>query len=544
MKRYIFTAALAAACALPGLSDGYDLVVTTADGESHKFDSSKVEKVLFNNNLQDYSELISAGYATSSSLGSYTVTIGTSSPDNAGDPANVGDVQIAFTLTGEAATDPQNASLPAGNYQLGNGKEPFTFDLQKSAVYLRSSEGSNGVETMPIIAGNVEVFNAGGLYVLTGSVVTLQGFSTDFIYNGPISFQPSLGSSSPFDNDLNIDFEGAQMRFYGNWFDPFSDDVTVQLYTGSFNADGAQTEGYWFNVDLHMPKVADPWSKDIVLADGVYNVEWRERPENNTYLPFTYMPGVVQDVFGIEMPSYTYISHKAASGVTNLGVVRDGTITISGNGSVLEFDLVMGNGKKLTGKYTGSVLVGNFHDADMPDNIELLDSNVELDFTPKSLCISYNDGPTILKGINTFLVMIADSSMKEGDYLSLYLLTDKDELADGTYNIGKLENFGGVKGSTSYGGDILYSWYSDLSTTDDEGYQSVIAPIEKGTVKVTTIDDSTRKFEMDLTTLGGKKVTGSFEGLYIDATDFDDTESANLPSDSRKNAPAKVALKK
>ena len=203
----------------------------------------------------------------------------------------------------------------------------------------------------------------------------------------------------------------------------------------------------------------------------------------------------------------------------------------------------MGNGKKLTGKYEGSVLVGNFHDADMPDNIEMLDSDVALDFTPETVALSYNDGPTIIKDVNTYLLMITDPSMEVGDFLSLNLLTDKDELADGTYTIGKLENFGGVKGYITFGGDIIYSWYSDLSTTDDEGYQDVLAPIENGTVKVSTIDSKTRKFEFDLTTLKGKKVTGSFEGLYIDATDIDE-EDANLPAGARKKAPGKVSLKK
>ena len=160
---------------------------------------------------------------------------------------------------------------------------------------------------------------------------------------------------------------------------------------------------------------------------------------------------------------------------------------------------------------------------------------MELEWTPATVALGYNDGQTILKDVNTYLLMIADPSMLAGDYLSLYLLTDKNELADGTYTVGKLENYGGIPGCVSYGGDILYSWYSDLSTTDPDGYQDVIAPVESGTVKVTTINGETKKFEMNLTTGQGKKITGSFEGMYIDASEPDEVATA-----ARKNMIRKI----
>lgn len=517
------TFALMATTALVGKADGHDMVVTTADGQQHVFDSRQVEKVIFSDDLREYENFVSASYATSSSRGVYTLTIGDGEPDAYGDPASIGESQIVFSFIADVSENAMNAVLPAGKYVMGNGTETGTFDVQRSAVFLRIDEGVNGVDMMPIVSGEVEVMYVEGEYVITGNVSTFQGFTTEFIYTGPIVFQATLSESSPFDEDLNVTFEGAQMRYYGNWFDPFSDDLTLELYTGSFDdATQSQVEGYWFTIDLYMPKAADPWSKNIVLPDGVYNVEWRDRPENSTYLPYTYMPGSIQDIFGIQMPVGTYISHKYASGVTHLGVVTSGTITISGNGTMMEFDLVMDNGKKLTGKYPGKVACFNFHDNDAPEDIEMLDSDVDLEWVPNTVAVSYNDGPTILKDINTYLVMITDSQMLDGDYLSLYLLTEKDELTDGTYNIGKLENYGGIKGCVSYGGDILYSWYSDLSSTDSDGYQDVLAPIESGTVTVTTTDKNTKKIEIDLVTLKGKKISGVFEGPYMDYNDLPD----------------------
>ncbi|MDE7413194.1 MAG: hypothetical protein K2N05_05310 [Muribaculaceae bacterium] len=531
MKKYIFAASLAAMVAFQGFSQGKNLVVTTTDDEQHAFDTEKIEKVIFSNDLKSYPVLISAEYNTSSTLGVYTVTIGNEPCDGAGLPSSIGGSQIVLSFCADMAEDPQNAGLPDGKYVMGNGSEAGTFNIQKSAVYLRTGNGDEGVEMMPIVFGEVEVLNVGGNYVLNGTLSTLQGFNVEFIYNGMIQFTPSLAQSSPFDSDLSVTFEGAQMRFYGNWFTPFSDDLTLQLYTGEFS-DAGQIEGYWLNIDLYMPKVLDPWSKNIVLADGVYNVEFREKPENSSYLPFTYMPGAVQDVFGIEMPTGTYITHRASDGLSNLGLVKSGTITVSENGKDIKFNLVMANGKRLTGGYKGNVVVGNFHDADMPSGVEMLDSDVDLDFLPGTVAISYNDGHSILEDINTYMVMIVEPNMEKGEYLSLFLLTDKEELPDGTYNMGVIANNGGLKGSIDYGGGVIYSWYADLDSTDEEGYQSVMAPLESGTITISTIDQRTRKFDFNLTTKEGRKITGTFQGLYMDYAD--------LAEKSPRKAPLKV----
>lgn len=528
MKKKIMTSLLAGAISLLAVAEGYNIVIKTADGEQHIFDSEKVAEINFANapKYTAVNEFVSAQYSASGDLGSYTLTVGTDIPDATGEPAKIGDFQLAVTFTAAVSEDARNAILPTGRYTMGAGTEEGTFNVQKSAIYLRTEEGDNGVEAMPIIAGTFDVSYKQGDYTIKGSVATLQGTAYDLIYTGPIGFDPGIGESSPFDQDLNIAFEGAQMRFYGNWYAPFSDDLSLQLYTGSFDDEnGLQTEGYWFNIDLNIPLVSDPWAKNITVPDGVYTVDWREEAEHYTWLPYTFILGRVVDVFGNLSPIHTYITYKAQSGQVSLGVITEGTITVSNQGRKFDFKLTMDNGKTLTGSYSGNVACFNFHDADAP-KMELLDHDVDLKWAPNTVAITFNEGNTILKDVNSYLVMITEADYAAGDYIALTLLTDQERLADGTYEIGKIANFGGLRGYMTYGGEIIYSWYSDLSSADDEGYQSVLAPLTGGTVTISTISETVRKFEMNFTTQEGKTVKGTFQGLCMDYADLEEPTAA------------------
>ena len=64
---------------------------------------------------------------------------------------------------------------------------------------------------------------------------------------------------------------------------------------------------------------------------------------------------------------------------------------------------------------------------------------------------------------------------------------------------------------------MLYSWYGDLDTTDEEGAQSVLAPIYTGTLTITTVGTE-RKFTFNFTDDKGNKLTGEWQGVYYDIT--------------------------
>ena len=53
----------------------------------------------------------------------------------------------------------------------------------------------------------------------------------------------------------------------------------------------------------------------------------------------------------------------------------------------------------------------------------------------------------------------------------------------------------------TFAGQMFHSWYGDLDSTDSEGYQTVFAPFNGGTVTVSTADAAKgiRKIVFDVT---------------------------------------------
>ena len=72
---------------------------------------------------------------------------------------------------------------------------------------------------------------------------------------------------------------------------------------------------------------------------------------------------------------------------------------------------------------------------------------------------------------------------------------------------------------------MTYSWYGDLDSTDDEGYQDILAPVNGGTMTVSTLDDGQRKFDFDLVDLNGNKITGSITRNVHYASETDTNEA-------------------
>ena len=190
-------------------------------------------------------------------------------------------------------------------------------------------------------------------------------------------------------------------------------------------------------------------------------------------------------------------------------------MTVSDNGSNIVFDLVTDNGKKVKATYSGKINIVDFTEPDkVPEYPSTLTGNVDFKVSKETVAMSYNLGDYIKEGLNQFMVMLTEPEMLHGDYLLLELCADAEVLPDGTYTINNaLEPFTGIKGETDYGGNILYSWYSDLDSADEEGYQSVICPIRGGSLTVSTAADGKRILEFNLTDGKGHDITGEYEGI-------------------------------
>ena len=244
------TAIAAGALLVPAIAQNYKVVITTTDGEKTEFETADVRDIRFEN-APDYAPLgyfVDGAYTSKGELGIYSFTLATSKPDQWGLPPQVGDAELSLELVGALSDDYLDAQLPEGYYRSGTGSNTGEFDIQKSGLTLRLDEGEDGTSMYPIIDGTVDVRKSGGDYVIKAELVLLQGGTVALAYEGPLSFNPGMMQTEQFAEDQEFTFTGAQARLYDNWYFPFVTDLSLQLYTGEFDADGTQTEGYCLNL--------------------------------------------------------------------------------------------------------------------------------------------------------------------------------------------------------------------------------------------------------------------------------------------------------
>lgn len=519
MKTKILSALLIGAAALSAQAQNYKVVITGTDGTKTEYETSNVKNIVFQgtSNYIDTDYLIEAEYNSKDELGNYYIAFGNSAPDASGQPAEVGDIQLALELTADRSADSHNAILPEGFYLAGSGANKWEFNLQHSGIIIRLAEGDNGVTVSPIVDGSVNVKHEGQKYIIQCDLLLLSGENVSVEFYGHLPFVAGMTENEEFTEDQDIPFEGCQERYWANWFYPFCDDGALQLYTGSFDEKGNQLEGYWLYIPLYWPKAKDPAHPETFLPDGVYTVNPIEKSTNCTDLPFSCEQGRFVDLWGVIYPSGTYITYLDGKGSVTRGLIKSGTLTVSKNATKLEIDFVTTNGVKIQGVYDGQIQVMDFSEPEKYPTIEgTLTGDINLDFLPNAEGVSYPMGSYIKPGVNQFIVMVTEPNMKKGDYISLELCSDQEVLADGVYTINnKIEPFGGIKGFIDYGGNILYSWYGDLDSTNPQtGEQSIIGPIMGGTVTITTTGTDTRKIVFDCVDEDGHKITGTYEGKF------------------------------
>ncbi|MDE6511682.1 MAG: hypothetical protein K2L00_06285, partial [Muribaculaceae bacterium] len=257
-----------------------------------------------------------------------------------------------------------------------------------------------------------------------------------------------------------------------------------------------------------------------------------------------YRKGYTLDFWGTLYPAGSYLNKREKNGRSFRGYIVDGTMTVSGNGTNVVFDFMTDNGKKVNATYNGKINFVDFFEPDkVPEYPSTLTGNVDFKVSKKTIAMSYNLGDYIKEGLNQFLVMLTEPEMLHGDYLMLELCADAEVLPDGTYTINNaLEPFTGIKGETDYGNNILYSWYSDLDSADEEGYQSVICPICGGTLTVSTVADGNRRLEFNLTDDKGHYITGEYEGIFYNLSENSSAPAMKVPGrmSSLKNLDMKV----
>ncbi len=548
MKRNILAlCALAAASSM--FAQSYQVVVTTKDGEKSVFTSDQLANISFTD-APTYiaaNTLLEATYNPRTSNARYDFSIGTEQPDDEGQPAEIGGLQLALSLYAPLSEEAQNAKLSEGYYRVANSGESYTISSENSALWMRTAEGSDGVAVGYVVGGTVDVKCDGDWYDIRAELELLGDATAEVSYVGPIKFAVGSSGAVDFTEDVNVAFTEGQGRVWANWFNPFCDDGSLQFFTGTFNESGSQTEGYYLYVPYYMPKDAKHTSNWApVVTDGVYTIDPRLRVTSQTYLPYTISIGQVMEVMGSSTPMGCYITYLAADGRVSMAVVESGTMVVSNNGTHFDFDFISSNGIKITGSYDKKPYIVNYIDNSsepvLPDG---LTSDYTLSKFPSDVAvIDYNCGDYIIEGTNSHILMFSDPEQTEGDYLCLEVLSNSEaELKDGTYAIdNSLTDLSGIKGFVSFAGNMEFSWYGDLDSTDDEGYQSILAPIHGGSFTVTTLSDGNRKFDFNLLDMNGNKVTGTFTHAvtYVDYSTSSTSTVASKMESAKRRALGKV----
>lgn len=507
MRKSFITAAAVAMVSLGLAAQTRNMVVVGKDGSETKFNRNDIREVIFAE-APDYVSadyLLAARYTTKDGNATYRIDFATGNPDDAGDPL-AGDFQISLTLLGGLSEEAANAIIPAGYYRIGNGTELMTFS--NGGIWSRAEDGGEVLSDM-LIDGTVDVRYDNGSYDIRCELTTMSGESVNARYRGKIAFSVGTSDFGGFDTPQDVEFEGVQGRYYGNWFNYFADDMTIEFYTGEFSDTGAQIEGYWLNLELYAPKSDDPMNFVPKVADGVYNVDSREAVAYNTYLPYTFIYGRALEIFGEVYPVHTYITYLDKSGTRKIAYITDGTITVSESGTRFVFDLVADNGIAITGSYSGKVTIENKCDnaTSEPERpYSYLPSDRALQFPSNAVCYAFNLGNYIKEDINVFTLQFTEPNYASGDYLAVDILVKGDKVVDGTYTVGgSLAEGTAIHGCLDSGGNQLFSWFGDL----DPDAEDISAPISGGTLTIETAGDGKVKGTFDFVDDNGHKITGS-----------------------------------
>lgn len=498
-----------------------------------------------------FDNVLEATYITNEGkgFGNYFLTLSNAQPNaEDGKPVNVGDMIVTLDLYNAIDKDPLNALLPAGLYEPKNDFSPFSWYALYTAAQIRVEEGNgeNAIVSMPAIAGTVDVAYEKGAYTIKIDLKLMNDVEISAIYTGAVNFvQTQTDSYKRFTEPQNVAFEIGQGRYFGNWYMPHADDVTIEFFNGKFDENNQLSDGYMLYIPLYMPKLEDYTVSNPPLVEGTYQILKNNR-DNYTYIPFTMEPGAEVEVMGQMYFNGVYLLKlDSKTNSREVGFMKSGTmeVKVTGDEYTIAFDFITEENISVKGSYTGKMNIVNRCDNDTnPNNPKRpwskLEDNHSLVFPQQVTADAYFMGTYLYPDYNSWMVNISDPSEQnpQGDMITVEFLTPKAKgfvLEEGTYTISKTAGeYVMFPGTQSYGsGQILYSWYGDLSSVDSEGYATVLAPLNSGTMVVTKVGDE-YKFVFDFKDDADNAITGEWTGA-VKTYDF----SAEM---NKSNAPVKT----
>ena len=484
-------------------------------------------------NAQKLARVFDASYTDKNDIGLYSLILTSGDTDEYGTPSSVGDITLSLDLYAALDDDTMNPTLPDGTYSAGS-KTAGSFDPSYTYVITRTGEGTSttSTTTSPIISGTVTVTHEGDNYTILVNGQTFSGDEVLAQYTGPIAFTYNASSEyKDFTEDQNVTMEYEQGRYWANWFYPHADDFALEFFTGQFDENGKQTDGYYLYIPAWMPKLADYNTSTPLPAEGTYTITAAKSTTLN-WIPYDIQQGEKVTLWEQDFTTGAYLTRiDASTGKRYMAVLTAGTMTVkkNGNGYSVVLDAQTAAGIKVKATYDGTIGLTNYCDNDTNPQTpqrpwSTLSGDVNLNFNSTTTANVYFMGEDLKRGYYSWIVQIVADPQKD-DYVTLEMLTPVSagtSFPTHTYDVNdNLTAYTALPGFTKYGGgDVAYCWYGDLNSVDSEGYATTLAPINSGTISVTANSSSNYTFAFDTKDDAGHSITGSFTGTtnFYDAT--------------------------
>lgn len=520
MKQFIFAALLFSAANLVSCDKNTDDGETPNPDPTPKADlelvMDRTTKVLY--------------YGDRKNAGTYNYFFGLGDAefikDEQGDDAAPEGGHIIFfdLFSTEGAESFETAVLPDGTYTLAGTDAAGTLNN----YYTRMQIYDNGTQrSVDFTEGSLTVKSGSNGKSLEALFTLADGSTVSCTYEGELVFgDPDAGAGGEdvptLKEPIDETFTDVVGIYCGDEYNSGTDMFQIGFSNVPLDNDGIMTAA-GYSIVLMM--YTEPCGSFIYLPEGTYNV-------SDSYAAGTVEPGgLFMDIYG------SYCAKVDANGnAEELGLIAGGTVTVteSGWGYKFVFDLTTAEGVAVKGTFDGEI---DFIDmSPVEESNTTLTSDYVLDLSNADKVSLDYYGDYYGNGLANWVLSIYDS---DGDGIDIELITAATStteipLPEKQYNMSVDNGIGFVMGESSVFG-MMGTWYTDLSTLDNDGYVYGYAAAIDGWVKLSKEDDTTN-VSFEFVDESWNLFSGSWSGKLPAATDNSSLVSSMSVSKAARSA--------
>lgn len=366
--------------------------------------------------------------------------------------------------------------FPTGEFTESDSHAPQTYYSASTYSDVTYSDGEGNLEEMQLTGEPVTITdNQDGTYTITAYFYDMNDDRRTITYTGELNIIDGTTSITNPQLYEDVEFDGisSKDRPNGSGTGVYSGDLlgtgTGMMEVQMYDYAGANDQPNGSAIRLMFFTKTFNDDDDIYIEDGTYTV-------STTYERGTFLPCAELNIMGGILPYGTYLM-KEVDGSAVYAYASGGSFTVERWGDyeyTITFDLVTVTGHKITGAYSGQIVIENQAEDDGNDGTSNLETEVELDlsYLPTASCEPRSQ--IYLGGLG----MRPVTDIWQGDFTPLGKPCSYQVIDIG-------------KGSGYFAEDPMYPETGKLKTGDifridllvEEGKDNVITP---GTYKVTT----------------------------------------------------------